>query len=118
MNTIKYHASPRLKWTTELGSQDILLEGNAVVQSPFDSSVLYVTTRNGKLLALDADTGHVVDRVSPVPKSLSSGGSTRFWDMYASSGISFGRLDDGSPILVYSVNDVPPEGVLSHERKT
>jgi outer membrane protein assembly factor BamB len=110
--SIDYHRNPQFHWMIRLEDDESLLHGNAIVQSPYDDNVVYVTTHSGKLVVLSAQDGSTIATVTPKPRSLTEDGKTDTWSANCSSGVTFGELKNGDKFVAYSINDVPPEGSL------
>eukprot|EP00980_Cylindrotheca_fusiformis_P030998 scaffold25699_cov137-Cylindrotheca_fusiformis.AAC.2 len=104
--SLNYYSQPKLEWMVRL-DEDIV-EGNAVVQSPFDPDILYVVTHSGTLVVLSATDGQDLAKVNPTPSSSQDGGEGYIWSFHCNSGISFGETTSGENFLVYSIVDDPP----------
>jgi outer membrane protein assembly factor BamB len=84
--------------------------GNAVLQSPFEEGIVYVTTHSGSLIALSAKDGDILATVNPTPISrIVDDGKVQQWSLSCNSGISFSTTQSGNKFLVYSIVDEPPE---------
>lgn len=105
--TVNYYSQPELEWMVRLDEE--MIQGNAVVQSPFDQDILYVVTHSGTLIVLAAKDGEALATVNPTPRSLTDNGQVYNWSLYSNSGIAFGKTLSGENFLVYSIVDDPPE---------
>ena len=84
--------------------------GNGVVTSPFEESIVYVTTYSGSLIALSSQDGDVIATVNPTPISrVIEENKVQQWSIYCTSGISFATTRSGDNFLVYSIVDEPPD---------
>ena len=105
---ITYYSKPKLNWMVNLEQE--VIQGNAVVQSPFDEDFLYVTSYSGTLTVISAKTGKILESLRPKPRALSkASGEVVDWALYSNSGISFGKMPSGETFLVYSIVDEPPQ---------
>lgn len=105
---INYFPQPELDWMVHLDEK--MDFGNAVVQSPFEENVLYVTTYSASLIALSSKDGDILATVNPTPISRSiNDDKVQQWSMQCTSGISFATKASGENFLVYSIVDQPPE---------
>jgi hypothetical protein len=102
------YKNPSLHWMTRLQGEQ-LSQGNAIVQSPYNPNILYVTTHSGTLVALSLSNGSVITSVSLPSRVITEDSGTETWTLHCNSGISFGELHGGGKFLVYSVQDTPPE---------
>jgi hypothetical protein len=103
------YKNPSLHWMTRREGEQ-MFHGNAIVQSPHNSNILYATTHSGKLVALSLDNGSTIASVTVSPRVITEDDGTETWTMHCNSGISFGELVDGKKFLVYAVQDTPPDG--------
>ena len=106
--TVDYYSSPELEWMARLPDNDDLFPGNAIVPSPFNEDILYITTLPGKLLVISAKNGSVLASIQPDRRTHNGGGIAETFGMYSSSGVAFGQLESGDHFLVYSIRDEPP----------
>jgi len=84
--------------------------GNAVVQSPFEEGIVYVTTYRGSLIAMSTEDGDILAIVKPTPVSRTlNDDKVQRWSIFCSSGISFSTTPSGNNFLVYSIVDQPPD---------
>ena len=106
LEEITYLTEPQLSWMSSLNKD--VVQGNAVVQSPFNDDILYVTTHSGSLMVINSRNGKTLKTVVPTARTESNGdGELVMWSMYSNSGISFGTTADGQDYLVYSIVDEP-----------
>jgi hypothetical protein len=61
---LNYLETPAIKWSTPLPDNSILGQGNAVMQSPLDDEVLYVTTAQGRVYMLNRTSGVLNNKTS------------------------------------------------------
>ena len=104
--SLYYYDSPQLEWETTIDGT--MEDGNAIVPSPFDEEILYVTTRHGALKILSASNGTVIDSISPpLLASKDVSGKTVTWGMHCKCAVAFGETQTGK-FLVFAVVDEPP----------
>jgi hypothetical protein len=111
-----YHDNPQLHWMQRLERPASLQRGNAVVASPFDETLLYVTTSTGKIFAISALNGTTMWEYTPPNKAVLLG-TEEPWETYCKSGVAFGEIDTVGKFLVYAVIDIPPaNSINAHQR--
>ncbi|CAJ1941494.1 unnamed protein product [Cylindrotheca closterium] len=103
-----YFPQPELDWMVRLDER--MDFGNGVVTSPFEDSIVYVTTYSGTLIALSSKDGDIIATVNPTPISrVIEDGKAQQWLIHCTSGISFATTRSGNNFLVYSIVDEPPD---------
>ena len=105
-----YYDNPQLHWKIRLEAPATLDQGNAIVPSPYDDNLLYVTTSSGNLFVLSAVDGKTLWTYSPPEKSLHNGDEV--WTTTCGSSVVFGNVDSVGKFLVYAVVDYPPGGTV------
>jgi hypothetical protein len=111
-----YHDNPQLHWMQRLQRPASLERGNAVVASPFDETLLYVTTSAGKIFAISALNGTTMWEYTPPNKAVLLG-TQEPWETSCKSGVAFGEIDTVGKFLVYAVIDIPPaNSINAHQR--
>lgn len=105
-----YYDNPQLRWKIRLEAPATLDQGNAIVPSPYDDNLLYVTTSSGKLFVLSALDGKTLWTYSPPVKSMHTGDEV--WTTTCGSSVVFGNVDSVGKFLVYAVVDYPPGGTV------
>ena len=103
-----YFPQPELNWMVRLDER--IDYGNAVAQSPFDDTIVYLTTYSGSLIALSAKNGDILATVNPTPISRTvDDEKVQQWSILCNSGISFSTTPSGNNFLVYAILDQPPD---------
>jgi hypothetical protein len=111
-----YSEEPQLEWMSLL--QDGKLEtaklgrGNAIMASPFDDDLLYVTTKTGQLAVLSATNGTTLSTIYPTVRTTSptdTGTPGGLWKTTCQSGVAFGEVDAIGKFALYAIVDEPPE---------
>ena len=105
-----YYDNPQLHWKIRLDPSDSLDQGNAIVPSPNDDKLLYVTTSSGNLFVLSAVDGKTLWSYSPPVKSMHDGGDV--WTTTCGSAVVFGDVESVGKFLVYAIVDYPPGGTV------
>lgn len=107
--SIDYYDTPKFHWSVSIEGHNAY-QDNAIVQSPFDDNILYVTTHQADFAVVSASDGYVKGVVGPTPRTFSEDGQLKQWTTTCHSGPIFGEFANGTQFMAYAVTDTPPAG--------
>jgi hypothetical protein len=111
---LEYYEEPQLEWTSRLEDGKLqpakLARGNAIMASPFDDDLLYITTQTGQLAVVSATNGTTLATIYPTVRTSPTGtGTIGRWKSTCRSGVTFGEVDVIGKFAIYAIVDEPPE---------